>query len=85
MKKLLLLVLIIAVLLPAGALAQDMPYAGAEVVTTFMQSGTYDIGAEQLEPGFEELTGIELDIVASPFVVLVQNPHHRSEHRHGRI
>ncbi len=73
MKKLLLLVLIIAVLLPAGALAQDMPHAGAEVVTTFMQSGTYDIGAEQLEPGFEELTGIELDIVASPFVVLVQN------------
>ena len=73
MKKLLLLVLIVAVLLPAGALAQDMPHAGAEVVTTFMQSGTYDIGAEQLEPGFEELTGIELDIVASPFVVLVQN------------
>ena len=73
MKKLLLLVLIIAVLLPAGALAQDMPHAGAEVVTNFMQSGTYDIGAEQLEPGFEEATGIELEIVASPFVVLVQN------------
>ena len=50
-----------------------MPHAGVEVVTNFMQSGTYDIGAEQLEPGFEEMTGIELEIVASPFVVLVQN------------
>ena len=73
MKKALLLLLIITLLLPAGVLAQDQPHAGAEVVTTFMQSGTYDIGAEQLEPGFEELTGIELEIVASPFVVLVQN------------
>jgi ABC-type glycerol-3-phosphate transport system substrate-binding protein len=73
MKRALLLILIVTLLLPAGALAQDQPHAGAEVVTTFMQSGTYDIGAEQLEPGFEELTGIELEIVASPFVVLVQN------------
>ena len=85
MKKLLLLVLIIAVLLPAGALAQDMPHAGAEVVTTFMQSGTYDIGAEQLEPGFEELTGIELEIVASPLRCAGSESHHRSEHGHGRI
>ena len=73
MKKAILLILVLLLILPAGALAQDQPHAGAEVVTTFMQSGTYDIGAEQLEPGFEELTGIELDIVASPFVVLVQN------------
>jgi len=50
-----------------------MPHAGVEIVTNFMQSGTYDIGAEQLEAGFEEATGIELEIVASPFVVLVQN------------
>ena len=73
MKKAILLTLVLLLILPVGALAQDQPHAGAEVVTTFMQSGTYDIGAEQLEPGFEELTGIELDIVASPFVVLVQN------------
>ena len=73
MKKLLLLLLIAILLLPAGALAQDMPHAGVEIVTNFMQSGTYDIGAEQLEAGFEEATGIELEIVASPFVVLVQN------------
>ena len=73
MKKALLLILIVTLLLPAGALAQDQPHAGAEVVTTFMQSGTYDIGAEQLEPGFEELTGIELEIVASPWAVLNQN------------
>ena len=73
MKKAILLLLILTLLLPAGALAQDMPHAGVEIVTNFMQSGTYDIGAEQLEPGFEEATGIELEIVASPFVVLVQN------------
>ena len=73
MKKALLLLIVVTLLLPASALAQDMPHAGEEVVTNFMQSGTYDIGAEQLEPGFEELTGIELEIVASPFVVLVQN------------
>ena len=73
MKKAALLILIVMLALPFTALAQDQPHAGAEVVTTFMQSGTYDVGAEQLEPGFEELTGIDLEIVASPFVVLVQN------------
>ena len=73
MKKALLLTLIVLLALPFTALAQDQPHAGVEIVTNFMQSGTYDIGAEQLEPGFEEMTGIELEIVASPFVVLVQN------------
>ena len=73
MKKALLLTLIVLLALPFAALAQDQPHAGVEIVTNFMQSGTYDIGAEQLEPGFEEMTGIELEIVASPFVVLVQN------------
>lgn len=72
MKRAMLFLFILA-LLPAGALAQDMPHAGVEIVTNFMQSGTYDVGAEQLEAGFEEATGIELEIVASPFVVLVQN------------
>ena len=73
MKKLILLTLALLLALPFTALAQDQPHAGVEIVTNFMQSGTYDIGAEQLEPGFEEMTGIELEIVASPFVVLVQN------------
>ena len=73
MKKALLVTLIVLLALPFTALAQDQPHAGVEIVTNFMQSGTYDIGAEQLEPGFEEMTGIELEIVASPFVVLVQN------------
>ena len=73
MKKALLVTLIVLLALPFAALAQDQPHAGVEIVTNFMQSGTYDIGAEQLEPGFEEMTGIELEIVASPFVVLVQN------------
>ena len=73
MKKLTIFTLALLLALPFGVLAQDMPHAGAEVVTTFMQSGTYDIGAEQLEPGFEEMTGIELEVVASPFMVLVQN------------
>ena len=73
MKRALLFLFIIALLPLGSALAQDMPHAGVEIVTNFMQSGTYDIGAEQLEPGFEEMTGIELEIVASPFVVLVQN------------
>ena len=73
MKRVLLFLFIIALLPLGSALAQDMPHAGVEIVTNFMQSGTYDIGAEQLEPGFEEMTGIELEIVASPFVVLVQN------------
>ena len=66
------MVLIVILLLPAGALAQDMPHAGVEIVTNFMQSGTMT-SAPSSGTGFEEATGIELEIVASPFVVLVQN------------
>ncbi|MCY3978650.1 MAG: extracellular solute-binding protein, partial [Chloroflexi bacterium] len=73
MKKALLLLLIVALLLPAGALAQDMPHAGVEIVATYMQSGTYDVGAENIEEAFEEATGIELELVASPWAVLNQN------------
>ena len=72
MKKALLFLFILA-LLPAGALAQDMPHAGAEIVATYMQSGTYDVGAENIEAAFEEATGIELELVASPWAVLNQN------------
>ena len=73
MKRVLLLVLIVTLLLPAGALAQDMPHAGVEIVATYMQSGTYDIGAENIEAAFEGETGIELEIVAQPWAVLNQN------------
>ncbi len=73
MKKALLLVLIIALLPLGGALAQDMPHAGEEVVATYMQSGTYDVGAENIADAFREETGIELELVASPWAVLNQN------------
>ena len=72
MKRALLLMLILS-LLPIGALAQDMPHAGAEIVATYMQSGTYDVGAENIEADFEAATGIEIELVASPWAVLNQN------------
>ncbi len=73
MKKALLLLLIIALLPLGSALAQDMPHAGVEIVATYMQSGTYDVGAENIEDAFEAETGIELELVASPWAVLNQN------------
>ena len=73
MKKLLMILFVLSLLSVTGALAQDMPHAGAEVVATYMQSGTYDIGAENIEAAFEEATGIELELVASPWAVLNQN------------
>ncbi len=73
MKKMLLLTLITLLALPFGALAQDMPHAGVEIVATYMQSGTYDVGAENIEADFEAATGIELELVASPWAVLNQN------------
>ena len=72
MKRALLLVLILS-MLPFSALAQDMPHAGAEIVATYMQSGTYDVGAENIEADFEAATGIEIELVASPWAVLNQN------------
>ena len=73
MKKAMLFLFIFAMLPLGGALAQDMPHAGAEIVATYMQSGTYDVGAENIEAAFEEATGIELELVASPWSVLNQN------------
>ncbi len=73
MKKALLLLLILSLLPLGGALAQDMPHAGAEIVATYMQSGTYDVGAENIEAAFEEATGIDVELVASPWAVLNQN------------
>lgn len=55
------------------ALAQDQPFAGVEIVTTFMQSGTYDVGALNIEADFEAATGISLEVIASPWAVLNQN------------
>ena len=72
MKRALLLVLILA-MFPFSALAQDMPHAGAEIVATYMQSGTYDVGAENIEADFEAATGIDIELVASPWAVLNQN------------
>ncbi|MDE2748912.1 MAG: extracellular solute-binding protein [Chloroflexota bacterium] len=72
MKKAMLFLFILA-LLPAGVLAQDMPHAGAEIVATYMQSGTYDVGAENIEEAFEDATGIEVELVALPWAVLNQN------------
>ena len=73
MKKVLLFLFIIALLPLGSALAQDMPHAGAEIVATYMQSGTYDVGAENIADAFREETGIELELVASPWAVLNQN------------
>lgn len=44
-----------------------------EVVATYMQSGTYDAAALAMEEDFENATGIEVDIIASPWAVLNQN------------
>ena len=72
MRKTLLLLLILSLLPLGGALAQDMPHAGAEIVATYMQSGTYDVGAENIEAAFEEATGIDVELVASPWAVLTR-------------
>ena len=47
--------------------------AAKEITTTFMKSGTYDLAAESIEKEFEKDTGIELEIVTSPWSVLNQN------------
>ena len=44
-----------------------------EVVVTYMQSGTYDAAALAMEEEFESTTGIQADIIASPWAVLNQN------------
>ena len=47
--------------------------AGAEIVATYMQSGTYDKAAEGLVPVFAEDTGIDVELVVAPWDVLNQN------------
>ncbi len=47
--------------------------AGAEIVATYMQSGTYDKAAEGLEPVFEEASGVGVELVVAPWDVLNQN------------
>ncbi len=54
--------------------AEEYPsLAGSEIVATYMQSGTYDVAAEALKPGFEEATGIGVELIAAPWDVLNQN------------
>ena len=47
--------------------------AAKEITTTFMKSGTYDLAAESIENSFEKETGIDLEIITSPWAVLNQN------------
>lgn len=47
--------------------------AGAEIVATYMQSGTYDVAAEALKAGFEADTGAKVELVVAPWDVLNQN------------
>jgi ABC-type glycerol-3-phosphate transport system substrate-binding protein len=47
--------------------------AGSEITVTYMQSGTYDVAAQELESEFEEETGIQVELIAAPWDVLNQN------------
>lgn len=58
---------------PAAPAAEAPSLAGAEIVATYMQSGTYDKAAEQLMPAFEADTGIKVELIAAPWDVLNQN------------
>lgn len=74
MKRLLVItVLAFAMLLPLFASGEQEVDETKEVVVTYMQSGTYDVAALAVEEEFENSTGIEVDIIASPWAVLNQN------------
>ncbi len=66
-------ILVLLAVLPLMAGGSQENAEPREVVTTFMQSGTYDLAAQAIESDFEANSGIELDIVASPWAVLNQN------------
>ncbi len=56
-----------------GEAAAPSDMAGSEITVTYMQSGTYDVAAQELEPKFEEDTGIQVELIAAPWDVLNQN------------
>jgi ABC-type glycerol-3-phosphate transport system substrate-binding protein len=55
-----------------GETAQDS-LEGASVTSTFMEAGTYDAAAQDLQAEFEDETNIDLEIVTFPWVALIQN------------
>jgi ABC-type glycerol-3-phosphate transport system substrate-binding protein len=58
----------------APAAEEEAPAAaGAEIVATYMQSGTYDKAAEELKPVFEGASGIKVELIVAPWDVLNQN------------
>ena len=59
--------------LAAVACGGDDGFEGQEIVVSYMQSGTYDNAARDLEPSFEEETGAVIEVVAQPFEVLTQS------------
>lgn len=59
--------------LAAAACGGDDGFEGQEIVVSYMQSGTYDNAARDLEPSFEEETGAAIEVVAQPFEVLTQS------------
>lgn len=71
--KIWMLFLSLCFILPLSASGEKEDSAKKEVVVTFMQSGTYDVAAEAIKEEFETNTGIQVDIVASPWAVLNQN------------
>ena len=67
------MVLTLCLILPLAASGEQEETTQKEVVVTYMQSGTYDVAAEAIEEEFESATGIQADIIASPWAVLNQN------------
>ncbi len=43
------------------------------ITATYMSSGTYDVAAQEVAAAFQQKTGVEVRIVAFPWMTLVQN------------
>ena len=70
MKKLISLLLALAMLLSVSAvLADEKPYAGKTLTVLYMSS-VYADAARAIVPEFEEMTGAKVDVVDFPYITL---------------
>ena len=64
-----------------GALASGYAASpGQRSPATYKQSGTYDVGAENIEVAFDEATGIALADGGVALVGIESESHHRLDH-----
>lgn len=51
----------------------DAELSGVDLTVSYMQAGTYDVAAHEIEDDFEANTGADVEVVAQPFEVLIQS------------